>query len=146
MCIDRNKLVETYTESFGLPVDGPYGIGQWMYLMANGTLIPEDGEEEDWSDLTFDGIWKYEFNPQEAIRLLEEAGWELGRDGIYSKAIDGQDVKLELKLIYPEGNGAGPMLQEFFVPYLEEIGIELKVEAVPMTELLKKYYGQAGRT
>ena len=145
MCIDRTKLTEMYTESFGLTVDGPYGIGQWMYLMANGTMVPEEGMEEDWADLNLDGIWKYEFNPQEAIQLLEESGWELDRDGLYSKAIDGEDVSMRLKLIYPEGNGAGPMLDEVFTPYLNEIGIELEIEEVSMADLLKKYYGQEER-
>jgi len=145
MCIDREKLTEMYTESFGMTVNGLYGIGQWMYLMANGTLVPEEGAEEEWADLTMDGIRKYEFNPQAAVTLLEENGWELDRDGVYSKSIDGQDVSLHLKLIYPEGNGAGPMLEEVFVPYLNEAGIELEIEAVPMTDLLKKYYGQAER-
>ena len=145
MCIDRVKLTEMYTESFGLTVDGPYGIGQWMYLMANGTLVPEEGEEKDWADLNMEGIRKYEFDPQAAAALLAENGWEMGRDGVLSKAIDGQDVSMHLKLIYPEGNGAGPMLNEVFIPYLEDIGIELETEAVPMTDLLQKYYGQSER-
>ena len=145
MCIDRVKLTEMYTESFGLTVDGPYGIGQWMYLMANGTLIPEEGSEEEHAGLSLDVIRKYEFNPQAALDLLEANGWEMDRDGVLSKAIDGQDVSMHLKLIYPEGNGAGPMLNEVFIPYLEEIGIELETEAVPMETLLKKYYGQEKR-
>jgi len=145
MCIDRVKLTEKYTESFGLTVDGLYGIGQWMFLMANGTLIPESGAEEEWADLNMSSIRKYEFNPQAAAELLEENGWEMDRSGVLSKAIDGQDVSLHLKLIYPEENGAGPMLDEVFIPYLNEIGIELETEAVSMPELLRKYYGQEER-
>ena len=145
MCLDRVKLTEMYTESYGLTVDGPYGIGQWMFLMANGTLIPEDGAEEEWADLSMDAIRKYEFDPKAAAQLLEDNGWEIDRDGVYSKAVNGQDVSMHLKLFYPEGNGAGPMLKEVFVPYLEEIGIELEIQALPMPQLLEKYYGQAER-
>ena len=145
MCIDRQRLVEDYMGSFGIIVDGFYGIGQWMFMMANGTLIPEEGEEENWADLSLDRIPKYAFDPQGAARLLEENGWEMDRDGVLSKAIDGKDVSLRLKLIYPEDNAAGDMLDEVFIPYLNEIGIELETEAMPMPELLKRYYGQAER-
>ena len=154
MCIDKTKLTEEYTKlqlsaeassAVGLAVDGFYGIGQWMFQMVNGQQVPEEGAEEEWADLNLDGIRKYEFNPQAAVTLLEDNGWELDRDGVYSKAIDGQDVSLHLKLIYPEGNGVGPMLDEVFIPYLNEAGIELVTEAVPMETLLKKYYGQEER-
>jgi ABC-type transport system substrate-binding protein len=145
MCIDKTALTEQYSGQFGMAVDGFYGIGQWMYLMANGTMVPEEGAEEEWADLNLDGITKYEFNPSAAAKLLEENGWEMDRDGVLSKAIDGQDIHLSLKLIYPEGNGVGPMLDQVFIPYLNEAGIELETEAMPMPELLKKYYGQEER-
>ena len=145
MCINRAGLTEKYTGAFGLMVNGSYGIGQWMYLMANGTLVPEAGAEKEWEDLKLDGIRIYEFDPQAAAKLLEDNGWETDRDGVYSKAIDGKDVSLHLKLIYPEENGAGPLLNEYFIPYLDQIGIELETEAVPVEELLKKYYGQEER-
>ena len=142
MCMDKEKLVKEYIGDYGLAVDGFFGIGQWMYQMANGSQVPEEGQEEEWADLTLDGIRKYEFDPAAAGRLLEENGWEMDRDGVLSKAIDGVDVHLHLKLIYPEGNGAGPLLDQVFTPYLNEIGIELETEAMPMPELLKKYYRQ----
>ena len=145
MCIDKTTLTEQYAGQFGLAIDGFYGIGQWMYLMANGSMVPEEGEEAEWADLNLDGIRKYEFNPTAAAQLLEENGWEMDRDGVLSKAIDGEDVSLHLKLIYPEGNGVGPMLDEVFIPYLNEAGIELETEAMPMPELLKKYYRQEER-
>lgn len=145
MCIDKTALTEQYSGQFGMAVDGFYGIGQWMYLMANGTMVPEEGAEEEWADLNLDGITKYEFNPSAAAKLLEENGWEMDRDGVLSKAIDGQDIHLRLKLIYPEGNGVGPLLDQVFIPYLNEAGIELETEAMPMPELLKKYYGQEER-
>ena len=145
MCMDKESLNKAYMGEYGLAVDGFYGIGQWMYLMANGSQVPEEGQEEAWADLTLEGIRKYEFNPAAAGRLLEENGWEMDRDGVLSKAIDGVDVSMHLKLIYPEGNGAGPLLDQVFIPYLNEIGIELETEALPMPELLKKYYRQEER-
>jgi ABC-type transport system substrate-binding protein len=145
MCLDRDTLIEMYTEAFGLKVNGLYGIGQWMFLMANGTLVPEEGAEEEWADLKLDGIREYDFDPPAAQRLLEENGWEADRDGLLSKAIDGEDVSMRLKLIYPEGNGVGPLLDDVFVPYLDAIGIELEVEERPIDEVVRKYYGQEER-
>ena len=145
MCLDRQTLVDEYVGAYGLVVDGYYGIGQWMFKMANGTMIPEEGKEAEWADLILDSIPKYEFNPQAAAKLLEENGWEMDRDGVLSKAIDGEDVSMNLKLIYPEGNGVGPLLEDAFVPYLGEIGIDLKIEEMPMDEILKRYYGQVER-
>ena len=154
MCIDKTQLALDYTRlklmentsgTVGMPVDGFYGIGQWMFLIANGQQTSEDGTEEERAALTLDVIPKYEFNPAAAEQLLEENGWETDRNGLMSKAIDGEDVSLSLKLIYPEGNGVGPMLDDMFIPYLDSIGIELQTEAVPMETLLKKYYGQEER-
>ena len=145
MCLDRDTMSEMYTEAFGLKVNGLYGIGQWMFLMANGTLVPEEGTEEEWADLKLDGIREYAFDPQAALALLEENGWEADRDGILTKAIDGEDVSLSLKLIYPAGNGVGPLLDEVFVPYLDAIGIELEIEERPIDEVVRKYFGQEER-
>jgi peptide/nickel transport system substrate-binding protein len=41
----------------------------------------------------------YPYDPEQAAKLLEEAGWTLGSDGIREKTIDGQVVKLKLKYI-----------------------------------------------
>ena len=146
MCIDKKTLTEQYAGSFGTTVDGYYGIGQWMFMMANGTMIPEEGEEENWADLNLDGIPVYDFDPEGAAALLEKAGWTAGADGIRGKVIDGEAVQLKLKLIYPEGNGAGPMLAETFVPHLAQAGVSLEIQAMPIEQLLEQYYGQTERT
>lgn len=146
MCIDKKTLTEQYAGSFGTTVDGYYGIGQWMFMMANGTMIPEEGEEENWADLNMDGVPVYAFDPEGAAATLEAAGWTAGADGIRGKVINGEAVQLKLKLIYPEGNGVGPLLAETFVPYLEQAGIALETQAIPMDQLLEQYYGQTEKT
>ena len=142
MCLDKQDLTEKYTGAFGTPVDGFYGIGQWMFMMANGTLVPEEGEEEKWADLNLEGIPVYSLDPEGAAALLEADGWTAGADGVRSKA----DTRLQLKLIYPEDNGAGALLDETFAPYLAQAGIALETQALPMEALLKQYYGQTERT
>ena len=142
MCLDKQGLTGDYTGAFGTPVDGFYGIGQWMFMMANGTLIPGEGEEENWAGINLDSIPVYGLDPDGAAALLEANGWTAGEDGVRAKG----DTRLQLKLVYPEGNGAGALLDETFAPYLAQAGIALETQELPMEELLKQYYGQAERT
>lgn len=155
LCIDEEGLTAQYTGSFGTTVNGYYGIGQWMFMMANGTLVPEEGAEDEWADLNLEGIVTYPLDPTHAGELLAEDGWTLKEDGtpydaseggVRCKEIDGSIVPLKLKLIYPTENGMGPLLSELFIPYLEEAGMSLETEAVEMQDLLKLYYGQEERT
>ena len=136
MCLDKETLTGDYLGNLGTPVKGYYGIGQWMFLVTQGTLKPERtdengepiGEEVDWESLNLNGMKEYPLDVEGAKKLLTEAGYN-GAEPI------------RLKLIYPDQNQAGPLLDEVFIPYLQEAGIELETEAVPMPELLQKYYG-----
>lgn len=154
MCLDKNTLTSEYTGNFGTPVNGYYGIGQWMFLMANGSMVPEEGQEAEWADLSMDRVQGYELNPEEAGRLLDEAGWILTEKGeSYDPAQGGVRAKpgadalipLRLKLIYPETNGAGPLLADTFTNHLAQAGIALETEAVPFDQLLQVYYGRTER-
>lgn len=145
LCLEKDKTTEAYTGAFGTPVKGYYGIGQWMFMMANGTLVPEEGQEEEWADLNLDGLPVYPLDPAHAGELLEADGWTMGSDGVRHKTIDGADTALTLKMIYPIGNDLEPVLQETFVPHLAEAGIRLETEALEMQELLKRYYRQTER-
>ena len=53
-------------------------------------------------------------------------------------------VGLELTLLYPEGNRIGEGLEEYFAENLEQVGISLSLEQVPMQELLSQYYREEG--
>jgi peptide/nickel transport system substrate-binding protein len=44
-------------------------------------------------------IKPYAYDPDEAARLLDEAGWTMGADGVREKTLDGEVVKLKLKYI-----------------------------------------------
>ena len=153
MCLDKETLTQDYLGAYGMTVKGYYGIGQWMF--AKITTETHDEEEEDaWVDLNMDNIPEYPFNPEGTAELLNAAGWTLNENGEpYDVSVGGiryrkpgeELIPLKLKLIYPEGNGAGPLLDDTFKPYLAQAGIELETEAMPMAELLKVYYGQTSR-
>ncbi len=155
MCIDKEGLNAEYSGSYGTVVTGYYGIGQWMFPMTRGNIPDswreEAGEDATWDDMNLEGLAKYPLNPEEAAKLLNDAGWNLNAqgepytEGLRYREENGTLVPLRLRLLYPTENLAGPMLQEYFVPYLREAGAELELRAVDMPGLLQMYYGQAER-
>ena len=166
LCLDREGLTEAYLGNFGLAVSGFYGLGQWMFQIVNGTIaypvdekrIREKGEmtvEEElaaWEALTLDEIEGYNYNVEEAIRLLEADGWTLNREGeaydaakddARCKEINGEIVALELKLVYPETTPIGDALETYLAAHAKEAGIRMTVEAAD--NVLPMYYGDVER-
>ena len=155
-CLDKDGLVSGYTGSFGMRVDGYYGIGQWMYGLISGTIPPPtetESEEElaEWEALSLDGLETYETGSregdiQEAIRLLEEDGWTL-KDGesVRSKDIDGVHYELKLRMLYPRGNHIADLLPTCLTDRLSEAGISLELIPMENEELLRTYYHQRER-
>lgn len=160
-CLDRDQVTEDYTGGFGQRVDGYYGIGQWMYGIITGTTpVPVDPPENEhdaqaqaeyeetlaaYEELSLDQLTAYTVETERAAALLDADGWQLNADGIREKIIDGTAVTLDLTMIYPEGNNIVDSFTENFLPHLEEVGIRLTMQAVPMGELLTRYYKQDGR-
>ena len=69
---------------------------------------------------------RVEYDPEEAGRLLDEAGWVMGDDGIREK--DGQ--KAELNLLYSTGDSVRQALASDFANQMEELGISCTTEGV----------------
>lgn len=127
MCVNKDAIVDAYVGEYGIRVDGDYGIGQWMYQTV---ADEENKEKQEDTDIHADS----------PAGILEKAGWLPDEDGIRSKEIDGQNIRLELKLIYPETNLIGELLDANLIMPLKEIGISLAAEALPMDRLLNEYY------
>ena len=155
MCLDKEGLNAEYSGNYGTTVKGYYGIGQWMFPMTRG-MIPDSWQEEagpgeTWEDMNLDGVADYTLDPEEAARLLDAAGWNLNAEGgpytegVRYKSEGGELVPLQLRMAYPDENLAGPMLKDYFVPYIQEAGAEIELTAAGMPELLEMYYGLAER-
>ena len=159
MCIDRTALKDQYLGNFGLVIDGYYGIGQWMYQIASGVVRPGESEDEEnseynWEEINLDGLQKITFDPEAAAKLLDEAGWnrdeqgnpyDPARGGVRCKNVEGRLTALKVRLIYPDNNRAGALLPEVFAANLAQAGVELELQAMPMQNLLRKYYAQEER-
>ena len=155
MCLDKEGLVSEYLGSMGTPVKGYYGIGQWMFPMTRGMIpdawIEAAGEGVSWDDMTLDGVTEYTLDPEAARTLLDMAGWNLNADGepwnegIRYRREGDTLVPLQLTLIYPDDNLAGLLLDEYFTPFLAEVGIGIEYVSCSMLVLLRKYYAQEER-
>lgn len=169
-CFDKEGFVNDYVRNYGIGVDGYYGIGQWMYELAAGSMAAPldapaesateeeiaayEAEKAQWDALSLENIQSYALDVDAARALLIEDGWVLNREGevfiagtddVRCKLIDDEIVPLELKIIYPEGNDIASYLENEFVKNLKQAGIALTVEAKPFTELLEIYYRQSER-
>ena len=157
-CFDRDAAAADYAGAFGIRVDGYYGIGQWMYRVATGTTTPPIQAPEDENDkeamakyeadlaayaaLSLENLTQYTKNTEEAAKVLDKAGWKINENGLREK--DG--TVLDLHLIYPEGNNIEASLRKHLAANLETVGIRLTMEAVPMRELLTRWYRQGERS
>lgn len=77
---------------------------------------------------------KYQFNPEKAKQILDEAGWKLGPDGVRYK--DGKPLQVEM--LYPSGNpvrmASAPVIQN----WLKAVGFDLQLSKVDFPTLLDK--------
>ena len=162
---DRDGIVTETLGNFGMKGLGYFGMGQWMYLLLNGTVLypveepaenasqKEKKEYEEtlaaWEELTLDEIEKYDLDAEKGAELLNNAGWNLNANGEafnaeqdtlrYKQTEDGL-VPLKLSLAYGKGSAAGEAIEGVLVDSLAKAGIELTVEAIPGEELLDQYY------
>lgn len=103
LAIDRNALVEGVLEGYGRPA---YGV-------CDG--LPWDNPD----NALVDG------NTVEAIKILEEAGWQdKDGDGIREKG----DLKAEFTIVYPAGRSIRQYLALACGDMLKKIGIKTKIE------------------
>ena len=160
-CMDRDAIVMDYTGNYGLRVDGFYGVGQWMYGVVNGTIAPPveppenefdaeamaeyEEELEAWEELTLENLNDYALDVEEAKRLLDADGWAVGADGVREKRANNELVKLDLTILVADGNRIADAFAEYWIPNLEEAGINLTVKFAPLAEVSRNIYSKENR-
>jgi peptide/nickel transport system substrate-binding protein len=110
MAVDREAIAKSFFKGFGVPA--PYGIAKqdggvysWPY--------------EDWPE---EVKRAYEYHPEEAEALLDEAGYKRGADG----------YRFKLKLAHFER--WDETYAEVIMGYLEAIGVESELRVMPVAE------------
>ncbi len=100
---DRETIVEFIRDGFGIVANAPMPQASWAF--------------------TEEGINDYAYNPEKAKKLLADAGWKPGRDGILEK--DGQ--RFEFEFVYSEGTRQGEQEVLLFQQNLADIGIKVNL-------------------
>jgi peptide/nickel transport system substrate-binding protein len=93
------------------------------YVPSDHPSYPGDSELEP-----------YNYDPEKAKQLLDEAGWAVGADGIREK--DGR--KFSFTFYTTQGNATRQATSEIIQQNLKDVGIEIKLEFVPGPEVLFK--------
>ncbi|MDC7219881.1 MAG: ABC transporter substrate-binding protein [Spirochaetales bacterium] len=103
-------------------------------LYGYGELLTQPLPTSSWAHPGLDKLNMYEYNPEKAIELLEEAGYSY-KDGIMYKA-DGEQLKWVLK--YPSGNKtrerSAPVIQQ----NLKDIGIDVELQIMEFSTMFKQ--------
>lgn len=103
--VNRQEMLDSFFNSQGTIVSGPFAPGSWAYNL-------------DVQPLAFD--------PQKAIALLQEAGFNRGADGFMQKA--GTRLTLSLKVPIEKESEAVKRVVLAFKNYLKNVGVDIKVE------------------
>ncbi|QSQ09556.1 Oligopeptide-binding protein AppA [Koleobacter methoxysyntrophicus] len=115
--INRGKIVGEVLLNKGRTVNSPIPDHSWAF---NSNLE------------------RYQYNPQKALNLLKEAGWEISEDRIlYKETGTGKREKFEFTLIVNEENKMRYRVAELIKQDLEQIGIHMKILVKPWDEVLK---------
>lgn len=111
---DREQFVEANLLGHGSVANGPVPPTHWAY---DPSAAPDLG-----------------YDPEEAVRLLDEAGWvDRDGDGIRENA-DG--VPLSFTIAYNAGNLLRQNAAEFMQSSLREIGVDARAETADYDELV----------
>lgn len=104
---DTEKLLENVLDGLGVHATSfiPASFSKWT-LPADDPVIMD-------------------YDPEAAKQKLDEAGWVVGADGVREK--DGK--KLDLRLLVDAEDLQEQSIAEYFVPWMEEIGVKITVES-----------------
>ncbi|AEG13756.1 ABC-type transporter, periplasmic subunit [Desulfofundulus kuznetsovii DSM 6115] len=114
MAINREDLANKVMKESAIPAVGPFPL-----------VLPFGGNE----------LEGYAYQPEEAKKLLDAAGWKPGSDGVRRK----NDRKLEFSVLCYKNRPELPVLLEAIQAELKEIGVKINIINVEnIGEALKK--------
>lgn len=125
--IDKDQFLQVFLGGYGDVVYSFYAKAQWE--VETSKVVPEE-------------LNKYEYNPEKAIALLEEAGWTFNETGgAYTSGIRYNAAGQKLSIDWAQGNNEfGQKLAPILLQGAEECGMEIKVDILDFNVLLESYY------
>lgn len=118
MAIDRDAIVKNVVYGLGTACTGPFLPGSWAY---NKSVKP------------------IPFDPEGAKKLLKQAGWKPGKDGLLHRVINGKDTPFQFKIYTNQGNVLRERIATIVQDQLKQIGVACEPQIVEWTTLLSQY-------
>ncbi len=112
--IDKKEIIDGVLLGQGIEATGPFKPDMWAY---NGK------------------VKKYPYDREKAARLLEEAGFVKGQDGILRK--DGSP--LEFTILTSQGNDVRIKCAELVQKRLSEIGIRVRIRVIEWATFINEF-------
>ena len=117
LAINRDYIVKNILNGFGRVANGPMGVDSPFH---NPKIKPVP------------------FEPQKAIALLKEAGWSNDKKGFY---LYKKGRPFEFTLLVFKESQIEKKVARYIQLCLNELGIRVKLQALPFEDLKKKYFG-----
>lgn len=112
--VDRQGIIKGALLGMGEAAFGPYKPGTWVY---NTSLKP------------------YDYDPERARRLLAEAGWLPGKDGVLEK--DG--LRFEFTILVNQGNNERIKVAVILQQMFRAVGVKVSIRTVEWAAFLKEF-------
>jgi len=113
--INKQELVDGVLLGYGVAATGPYKPDTWVY----NPNVP-----------------RYDYNPEKARQLLQQAGWEdTDGDGIREKA----GKKLTFTIVTNQGNDLRAKTGEIIQRRFKEIGVDMQLRVIEWATFLKEF-------
>lgn len=161
--INQQEFVGEYTQSYGMPVHGYYGIGQWMVQLimlggpgdeATDGELTGDVADDPWAGLSLDSLTQYQQDIDLARSLLIQDGWTMdesgeqfneGVDALRYKRVDGELMPLTLRFAKQKDNPAADLAVLKLMEPMQSLGMQLEVIELTFGDLLNSYYRKGDR-
>jgi len=112
--INKKEIISGVLLGYGTPCTGPFPPESWAY-------------NKDVKD--------YEYSPEKAKKLLEDAGWKLGKSGFVEK--DG--IPFRFTILINQGNEARIKTAQIIKENLKKIGIDVNIKVLEWQAMLHDF-------
>ncbi len=107
--------------------------------LSNGLATPVNGPVSPLKKHYNENIVTTAFDVNKAASLLEEAGWkDTDGDNVLDKMINGQRVKMTLKMLYPKGKKFYKDVAQILKDEAERVGIDIQLVAAELSIIIKR--------
>ena len=115
---------------------------QWMVdRILNGQAVIADGPIFPQTWAYYDNLRHYDYEPQQAIKTLKEAGYTIPAEGGSVRAKKGEgdeNISLEFTLLYPDDEQHAALATSIQADWAD-LGVNVILKALPYPELISEY-------